>query len=269
MSTPYLPPLDRLPELEQPEFGHLTPWLDYLAMGFGAEHVPELIRMVLDETLDTEGPEGLAYVHAWRTLGLLRAEAAIEPLLEFLAQDNDWVHEELSVVFGMIGPAALEPLRLALARWSQSRDPSAAGSAAGGLVEIAQRFPETRETVIGMLTRQLRWWARQHDDLNAMLVHDLVELNAVEAAPVIQEAFAADAVDTSYGDDDWEDVQVALGLLPERITPRPAPSPATRLYSLTLRPRSVRPAGALNPAADPKRRRKAEKAARQRNRRRR
>jgi len=237
VSTSYLPPLDQLLTLGEPEFGHRRPWLDYLAMGFTAEHVPELLRMVFDEALapdsggllrDDVEPQWFAYIHAWRTLGLLRADAAIPPLVEFLEADNDWAHEELPVVLGMIGPAAFEPLRAALARTSLALEPWAAASAANGLVEIAQRFPETRDAVVAALTRQLRWWGRHEPILNTMLIHDLVELNAVEAAPVIEEAFAAGNVETE-NEEDWEDVQVALGLLRERITPKPPYVPRRRL----------------------------------------
>ena len=269
VSTSYLPPLDPLLALGEPEFGHRNPWPDYLAMGFTAEHVPELMRMVADESLDGEEaaddeipPERYAYIHAWRTLGLLRAEAAIGLLVDFMDSDNDWAHEELPSVLGMIGPAAFESLRTALSRWSLSFEPWSAGAAAAGLVEVAQRFPEMRDAAVAALARQLRWWARQDPDLNEMLVHDLVELHAVEAAPVIEEAFAADAVDMSYGADDWEDVQVALGLLPERITPRPVPVLPTRLRP-TPAIRIVPPA-----AADSKRRRKARKPRKPKHRRR-
>jgi len=111
---------------------------------------------------------------------------------------------------------------------------------------------------VAAVTRQLRWWGRQTPDLNTILIADLVVLEAVEAAPVIEEAFAAGAVDTRWIPD-WEDVQVALGLLPERITPKP-------VYVPPIRPgpkpviRIVPPAGA--PGA--KRRPKGGKAARQR-----
>ena len=78
MSTPYLPPLDRLLALSLPGFGRYNPWPDYLALGFTAEHVPELMRMVLDEELEAGDGEAEAThgpIHAWRTLGLLRAES--------------------------------------------------------------------------------------------------------------------------------------------------------------------------------------------------
>ena len=135
--------------------------------------------------------------------------------------------------------------------------------ASGGLVEIAQRFPEMRDAAVATLAKQLRWWARQDLDLNTMLVHYLVKLNAVEAAPVIEEAFAADAVNTGWGEEDWEDVRVALGLLPERITPLPVYESPFRLDPRPL----IRALAPSQPV--PVRRKKPKKAARRRNKRRR
>lgn len=267
MSTPYSPPLDQLLALGRPEIGRSDRWPDYLAMGFSAEHVPELIRMAVDAELvegDEDDAPTYAGIHAWRTLGLLRAEAAVDPLIGLLLEgEDDWVTNEIPDVLGMIGPAAFEPLRVALAKWSLDLASGPAIDAANGLVEIAKRFPEVRDAAVAALAKQLRWWARQDLDLNTLLVHYLVELNAVEAAPVIEEAFAADAVNTGWGEEDWEDVQVALGLLPERITPRPVYEPPSwlrhRPFIRTLAPR---------PPA-PKRQKKPKKAARKRNKRRR
>ena len=65
-----------------------------------------------DETLEVWAP-----IHAWRTLGQLRAEAAIEPLFSLFTglDQSDWVTEEMPEVFGMIGPAALPMLKAAIA----------------------------------------------------------------------------------------------------------------------------------------------------------
>ena len=266
MGNPYLPPVDRLLTLDTPEFGSRKQWPDYLALGITAEHVPELIRMLIDgELYDGSEEDTSSYgpIHAWRALGQLRAEAAIGPLVAWL-EEEDWAQEEVPTVLGMIGPAAFEPLRAALARWSLAEEPWSAGAAGSGLVEIAQRFPEMRDAAVEALTRQLRWWPRHDPVLNSMLIHDLVDLTAVEAAPVIEAAFAADAVEIWHGDNDWEDVQVKLGLLAERITPKPAFVPAARLRSTPDR----RPHASAS-SSDAKRRRKAGKAARRRNRKRR
>jgi hypothetical protein len=263
VSTPYLPPLEQLLALGEPEFENRRIWPDYLAMGLAEEHVPELIRLLTDEELasgEPEAPANWALLHAWRTLGQLRAEAAIEPLIATLSADDDWAMVEVPSVLGMIGPPALEPLRVALAKWSLAPEPWIAGSLGAALVDLATQFPEARDAAVAALARQLAWWARHEPILNTLLIHNLVELNAVEAAPVIEEAFAADRVETE-NDNDWEDVQVALGLLPERITPRPKFVPSPLLF-----PTSDQRAPAPGPAADPTRRRKAKKAARKRKR---
>jgi hypothetical protein len=48
----------------------------------------------------------------------------------------------------------------------------------------------------------------------------LCDLKAVESAAVIEGAFAADTVDLSMLGD-WEEAQILLGLLEERVTPAP------------------------------------------------
>lgn len=95
-------------------------WPDYLQLGLAPEHVPDLIRMATDEDLlwaDSDSPEVWAPIHAWRILGQLRVEAAIEPLLTlFDARDaQDWILEEMPEVYGLIGPAAVPALTAYLA----------------------------------------------------------------------------------------------------------------------------------------------------------
>jgi hypothetical protein len=184
--------VDQLLSLDIPEYASRAPWPDYLPMGFDAQHVPELIRMVTDEELSSGGadePRTYAGVHAWR--------------------------------------------------WS----PLVASAAANALGQIALRFPECRGEVVAVLTRQLGWWVRQHVIVNTALAKALVMLDAVESAPLVREARTAGAV---FTDEDMQRLRAG--------PPRPRPA--------SYAPRPGR-------AADPKRRRKAEKAARQRNRKRR
>ena len=275
MNPSYAPPVDQLLALGELKWG--DPWLEYDELGITAAHVPELIRLLLDESVywaEAGSAEVWATMHAWRALAQLRAEAAIEPLLEVMGWDDeaDWALDEIPRVLGMIGPAALEPVRTALARLAVDKETRwiVAASATNALEEIAKRFPETREAVVEALQRQLRWWARQDPDLNASLVSSLVDLQAAEAAPLIEEAFSAGAVNESFVGD-WEDVQIELGLLAERITPQPwygiGPPPGM-VHPWRRRMNPERPAPSRNAAAEAKRRRKAQKASRQRNRKR-
>ena len=200
-------------------------WRDYLALGFTEQHVPELCRMILDKDLfwaDSESDEVWSAIHAWRTLAQLKATSAIPALIELLGRvdeyNDDWTSEELPVVFGYIGHAALEPLRAFLADSSQGVWSRAA--AGRSFAEIGQRHSELRADCVATLSRQLENYAQQDDDFNGFLVGHLIDLKGVEAAPVIEQAFAANKVDVLL-QGDWEDVQIYLGLLNERITPPP------------------------------------------------
>jgi hypothetical protein len=201
-------------------------WRDYPALGLDAGHVPDLIRMATDEALhtaDSDSAEVWAPVHAWRALGQLRAEAAIEPLMGLfrLADDlqDDWVSGDLPKVMGLIGPVAIPALDAYMrdavhGLWARI-------AASECLVKIGQGHPGARDACVAALTGQLEHFAENGEDLNAFLIVDLVDLRAVESAPVMEQAFAADAVDLSV-QGDWEEVQIELGLLTERITPPPA-----------------------------------------------
>jgi hypothetical protein len=71
------------------------------------------------------------------------------------------------------------------------------------------------------LSQQLeKYYPQQDANFNGLLIGCLVDLNAAEAAPVMEQAFAANRVDLML-QGDWEEVQIQLGLLAERITPPP------------------------------------------------
>jgi hypothetical protein len=200
-------------------------WRDYRALGLSEQDVPELSRMILDEDLawaDSESAEVWAGLHAWRALAQLKAESAIPALIELLGQVDDylddWISSDLPLVFAEIGPAALEPLRTFLADSSQVRWSRI--TAGESLVKLGQRYPELRAEVVAALRQQLAEFAQQDQSFNGLLVGELLDLQAVEAAPVMAQAFAADRVDLLI-QGDWEDVQIRLGLLDQRLTPPP------------------------------------------------
>jgi hypothetical protein len=200
-------------------------WPDYLALGIGPEHIPDLIRMVEDDELnwaDSDSLEVWAPAHAWRALGQLRAEAAVGPLIRLLYRidefQDDWVGEEVPDVFGMIGSPAIPALTDYLMEplhglWARA-------AAAHGLAEIGKRHPESRDDCIAALTQVLEGFADHDPTLNGFVISYLVDLKGNEAAPIMERAFAADSVDISILGD-WEDAQIALGLLDRRQTPPP------------------------------------------------
>jgi hypothetical protein len=195
-------------------------WPDYVkTYGFSEADIPDLIRMATDEDLysaDLASSELWAPIHAWRALGQLKAEAAIEPLITLLQRidelDDDWVDEEMKLVFGMVGPAAIDPLARYLGEPNHGE--FARIAAAEGLRQIAQQHPEVRDRVVGVLAAELGKFADQ-PTVNGFLVGELVELRAVERAKTIEDAYFRNCVDESvYGD--WREIQTELGLRPPR-----------------------------------------------------
>ena len=192
-------------------------WPDYSEYGIDAEHIPDLIQLATDSELhwaDSESLDVWAPIHAWRVLGQLRAEEAIDPLLNLLHELDedgwaDWTGEELPRVFGLIGAAAIPALTAYLA--DTSHDVSPRISAAHALAEIGMSHAEAEEACIAALTQQLEAFQKNDRELNGFLISYLVDLQAIETAPLMQRAYAAGRVDDIVMGD-WEAVQVALGL---------------------------------------------------------
>ena len=221
----YSEPVQQLFKLGEPD---ISPWLDYSAMGITPAEIPELIRLVQDESMRWEEvsddeydlPEWYAQVHAWRALGQLKAEQAIPALIGILRQvddyDDDWTGEELRDVFAMIGPTAIAPLAAYLA--NPENQTYARGAAAGSLAQIAENLPGYREDCLAAMVRALQSYNQNNETINAFIIAELVALKAVEHIALIEQAFQADKVDELVGGD-FEDIQVNLGLLAERKTP--------------------------------------------------
>lgn len=208
----YTPPVDQLLKLGRPKG---RDWLDYIAQyQLTTEHVPELIRLALDEfeyKSDEETPEVYSSIHAWRTLGQLKAVESIDPLITLVenAEDDDWVWEGLPMVFGMIGPAAIPALQQSLAR--QTGTVAIGLTIVDSLEAIAKAYPEVRNECVAILTATLEKASENDPGINAGIIHTLTELKVMEALPVIERAFATGNVDEMYMGD-WDDVQVEFGL---------------------------------------------------------
>ncbi|MDE3088600.1 MAG: hypothetical protein KGJ80_04360, partial [Chloroflexota bacterium] len=120
--------------------------------------------------------------------------------------------------------------------------------------KIAQKFPDSRAECVAAITRQLERFTDNDPALNGFLLSDLLDLGAVEAAPVIERAFAAKKVDASIAGD-WEDAQIEFGLKKERTVPR-APTKLdetlNRLAGIvdTLASRAVNRSERIDPSVD-------------------
>ena len=232
-ATTYPSPVDKLLTIGEPDPAGSQNWPNYLELGLGPEHIPDLLRMLADNELfdpellkeGAEKPEGWAPHHAMRALGQLRDVSAVEPLLNqserLIDYDEglgEWGMEELPEVYGLIGPAAIPALTAYIADKSHGVDSRT--NAATGLEKIAEMHPEAREEIVAALTRQLESAQENLPELNAFIIDNLINLKAVEAAPAIEQAFATDSVDMSITGD-WDEVQAALGLKPRQELPTP------------------------------------------------
>ncbi|MEI7643731.1 MAG: hypothetical protein WCJ55_05400 [Chloroflexales bacterium] len=128
------------------------------------------------------------------------------PLVEF--HDDDWLRQELPELFGHVGQAALAPLQAYLA--DRSRSAWGHSLVARALGAVAQQHPELHDAVVPILSDVLRH-AEQYDELACTSAMDsLVEIEAVEALPVIRHAFALDKIDPMVRGD-WGDILDQLG----------------------------------------------------------
>jgi hypothetical protein len=269
MDASYSPPVAQLLELGEAP-ARQNPWPDYLALGVTREHVPELIRLLTDpdvQEYDEDSPRGFwPPIHAWRALGQLQAEEALEPLATLLQDaaddETDWTLNEIPRVLGMIGPAAIPEARRMVAR--EDLDEFTRYSGMLILTEVAARWPETRDEAVEFLSALLRDWENHDLGFNATVISYLMDLDATEAAPLMAAAFEGDGVDLSVAGD-WEDVQVQMGLLAERTTPRADNFPFELRSSFSPPAEAASTRGRSGQKT--KNRRKDAKAARKRNRR--
>lgn len=181
--------------------------------GFNTDHIPDLIRLATDKELnsgDIDTIEAWGPVHAVRVLNQLRAEAAIQPLVNLFHElDDDWMPNELFEFYGTIGAAAIPTLEAYLQ--DSSNDAYDLADAATSLRKISEKHPDLRDRCVAVLTQRLEDFAKNDKEFNAFLIGELIDLQAVESAPVMERAFAANRVSTVIVGD-WDMVQVDLGL---------------------------------------------------------
>lgn len=215
----YTEPVCQLLKLGEPK----NP-VDYQVLGIGREHVPELIQMVLDmelhQSTDSRG-KVWGPTHAWRALGQLRAEEAVEALVQLMAltdeMDDDWVMSDLPYSVADIGAPAIPALTSLLK--NDTKGLYARGGAGDTLKIIAEKHPETYDECVAILTDQLEQYEDNAPELNAFIIDSLMNLEAVESAPVIERAFSDRCVSVEIVGD-WQDVQIELGLLDKRTSPK-------------------------------------------------
>jgi hypothetical protein len=202
-----------------------VPQLDLLALGITTEMIPDLIATILDEKYYGDyDEEGYAHLFAYIALGQLKTIEAIDGLILGVQKwaDSDWFEwfcEAMPNVFGKIGSIAIPALIELVEDLHQNFDTRT--SAIQYLHSISVAEPATRDRCLAPLLTELKRAAENDPEFNGYLIMALVaDFQAVETAPLIEAAYAADLVDCRFIGD-WEDVQVKFGLIPKRITPKP------------------------------------------------
>lgn len=236
----YQPPVDQL--LTYGDCRNHREWANYVQeLKLEAQHIPELIRMATDEDLsvaDSDSLEVWSPVHAWRALAQLRAVKAFESLLGLLAnRDDDWISSDFPMISTLMGLEIVPLLKDYLA--DTSNNLYARTDAAHSLVAISEKYPETRESNLAAMTTELAKYRQNDPVFNALLICELVDLQATEAVDTIQQAYEANAVDvfvTGY----WEDIQVDLGLKTRAEVPQRQFSEQQMLASLFATPRKTK-----------------------------
>ena len=120
--------------------------------------------------------------------------------------------EDLPLVFGMIGPACIPALTDYLGNDNHSSWSRVA--AADGLASIAKSSPGHQEDCIQRLTAALSRHKQQPPELNGCLVAKLLDLEATDAATIIEKAYKEGPMDETICGS-WARVQIELGLATE------------------------------------------------------
>jgi len=219
----YLDPLDQLLTLGEPK--DKNGWQNYLELGFTENHIKDLITMTLDEELHngaSDSNEIWAPIHAWRTLGQLKAISSAKLLLKLLPriddEDDDWISEEIPVVFKMLGSETIPVIQ----NYIETNEDElwANVSAIHCLEKIGNEYSDSRAKCIEILANQLKKCEGYDETYNAFLISYLTDLKAIEVIEIITEAFNKGLVDLSVCGD-LEEIELELGLRTERSTLRP------------------------------------------------
>jgi hypothetical protein len=197
-------------------------WPDYPTLyGLSDRDIPALIQLATDLELalgDVDAPETWAPLYARRALGQLRAAAAAEPLLQLFDAEledarlvEDALLVELPLVYRLIGPAAIKPLKAHMG--DRSKKWLSRAGAAEALAIIGRHYEVAYHDCVRALTQQLQEYVKQNPEFNGFLITFLIRLGAVEMAPLMEQVFAHKKVDRQITGD-WDQVQADLGLIP-------------------------------------------------------
>lgn len=222
----YSQPVSSLLKLGEPET-FKDDWPDYPAHhGFTAEHVPELLRMAIDNDLhDTDGAPSFAPIHAMRVLGQLQATDTVPALLDWLDDasanlaGDDWTLEEMPIALAAMG-AGIAPALLDCWQDAERSEMGSKLTAFDALLLLSESDNAARQAFLAAIDAGLA--ADDSDaELNSYAVAGLIDLGEAESRlDVIRAGLANGSIDFQVCGD-IEDIEIRLGLRQQRDTPPP------------------------------------------------
>lgn len=229
--------LERLLTLGRPIGFKPSDWGRSVVAGMTREHVPNLIGILDDPSLNDEAaeePRFYAPVHAWRALGNFKAVEATEALISCLqvrqrwSDSDDWSIAEVPKVLCALGPEAIGEMAKAIA--NPQTEVYSAGVIAEALAKIAAAHPEERGRVVSSLIDVGERFAERSKEANGGIVMALMDLKAVESVPLLRRIFHARAVNHDMVGD-WREVREELNLERQPDDP-PERRPGESLHDL-------------------------------------
>lgn len=230
----YAPPVFQLITLGDPDhYAGEMPSDYYAQRGITAADAPELARMYQDpELLHMEqhgnySPSCWARSHALRALVEFHAPGTAQLMLDDLRtsilpeQDDDFYSapniEDTIALLPKLGDAAGDAV-IAELRARSSENLDYAIRLTDIIRDLVEQHPHLRDTCRDAICAELENHPVNERDYNGFLVSTLIDFKAVEAAPLIEQAYAGGNTAIQICGD-WEDVQIALDLKTKRDTP--------------------------------------------------
>lgn len=209
-----------LSTLGEPQDGQR--WQDYSRLGISTGDTSRLVALIKDQEGEFYGSEDDDYwvpLHAWRALKPLMP-AGLESLINGfnLFCEDDWAQDEIPEVIAAAGNAAFEPLVAFIL--NTGNEQQARFLAIDTLGQLGKTHASLRAKTISKLSSCLQTLTANDNEVNGFIIAQLVDMKAVDAHTVIQDAFTEERVTISISGD-LEDVEMGLGLRTERSTPRP------------------------------------------------
>jgi SEC-C motif/Protein of unknown function (DUF1186) len=201
------------------EFNWGDDWLNYAELDFTPNDIPALLKLAQDDDLYKVDDNliNAAPDHAWRILGLLKAEEAILPLLAYI-DDEDSDCEMVIDILGLIGEKAIFPIKNYLYNSEVCEENK--GVAIEALDRIVKNYPEFKGQCLDIFIEILTQITEQESYVASFIVCSLMDLNVRESINEIRAAFERGCIDISISGD-LEEVEIVMGFRKERSTPKP------------------------------------------------